>query len=115
MNEYLAEKILKEYEIKCESNKKFPYLMLFNTVFACFFLVLSCSYVFSILLSGKISCWFYVLGIFVIFVILISHIVMSLKLQKQIKIFQDNGSMNQIILPNEYTAQWRQLKELCIL
>lgn len=40
MNEYLAEKILKEYEIKCESNKKFPYLMLFNTVFACFFLVL---------------------------------------------------------------------------
>ena len=37
MNEYLAEKILKEYEIKCESNKKFPYLMLFNTVFACFF------------------------------------------------------------------------------
>ena len=112
MNEYLAEKILKEYEIKCESNKKFPYLMLFNTVFACFFLVLSCIYVFNILLSGKISCWFYVLGIFVIFVILLSHIVMSLKIQKQIKIFQDNGSMNQIILPNEYTAFLQRIGSL---
>ena len=77
MNEYLAEKILKEYEIKCESNKKFPYLMLFNTVFACFFLVLSCIYVFEMLLSGKPSCWFYVCGFFVIVVILISHIVIE--------------------------------------
>ena len=66
MDEYLAEKILKEYEIKCESNKRFPYLMLFNTVFTCFFLVLSCIYVFEMLLSGKLSFRFYVFGFFVI-------------------------------------------------
>jgi|GEM_PF-7063032 hypothetical protein len=70
MDEYLAKKILKEYEIKCDSNRRFLYLMIFNIVFTCFFLVLSYIYVFKLLLSGKPSFWFYVLKIFIIALII---------------------------------------------
>lgn len=70
MDEYFTKKILKEYEIKCDSNRRFPCLTIFNIVFTCFFLALSYTYVFKLLLSGKPSFWYYVLKVFIIALII---------------------------------------------
>lgn len=64
------------------------------------------------LLSGKPSFWFYVCGFFVIVVILMSHIVMSSKLKKQLKIFQEGDSIDRTLLPDEYNVFLQRIGSL---